>query len=47
MFCLFNVTSDLSLLALLASGVAPAREAEKAGGMTEVPKEWRFSASVC
>jgi len=25
-------------LSLLASGVTPAREAEKAGGMTEVPQ---------
>jgi hypothetical protein len=33
--CLPNVPDDLSLL---ASGVTPAREAEKAGGMTEVPK---------
>jgi hypothetical protein len=31
----------------LASGVAPAREAGSAGGMTEVPKEWRFAASAC
>jgi len=30
-----NVPDDLSLL---ASGMAPAREAEKAGGMTEVPQ---------
>ena len=30
-----NVPDDLSLL---ASGMTPAREAESAGGMTEVPK---------
>jgi len=30
-----NVPDDLSLL---ASGMAPAREAEKAGAMTEVPQ---------
>jgi len=35
MYFLPNVPDHLSLL---ASGMAPAREAEKAGGMTEVPK---------
>jgi len=32
-----NVPSDLSLLAF---GIPPAREAESAGSMTEVPKGW-------
>ncbi|MCZ2344336.1 MAG: hypothetical protein LC104_21460 [Bacteroidales bacterium] len=32
-----NVPDDQSLL---ASGVLPAREAESAGSMTEVPKAW-------
>jgi len=35
LFLLPIVPDDLSLL---ASGMAPAREAEKAGGMTEVPQ---------
>lgn len=30
----------------LASGVAPAREADKAGGMTEVPKAWWLGRSA-
>jgi hypothetical protein len=31
----------------LASGVLPAREAESAGSMTEVPKGRGFAPSVC
>ena len=30
----------------LASGMAPAREAEKAGGMTEVPQAWELGPSA-
>ena len=43
-FCSANVPDDLSLL---ASGVTPAREAESAGGMTEVPKGQGLAPSVC
>jgi len=38
-----NVPDDLSLL---ASGVTPAREAGKAGGMTEVPQAWELGPSA-
>jgi len=36
-YSLANVRDDRSPLAF---GVAPAREAETAGGMTKVPKAW-------
>lgn len=39
-----NVPDEVSLL---ASGVAPAREAEKAGGMTEVPQAQGLAPSAC
>jgi hypothetical protein len=36
-----NVPGQVSPLAF---GMAPAREAEKAGGMTKVPKAWGFGS---
>jgi len=46
-FCFYyyaNVPSDLSLL---ASGMAPAREAESAGAMPEVPKGQGLGRLAC
>jgi len=41
--CLPNVPGQVSPLAF---GMAPAREAEKAGGMTKVPKAWGLAEPV-
>jgi hypothetical protein len=43
-YVLANVPDEESLL---ASGMAPAREAESAGGMAEVPQGRGFPPSVC
>ena len=41
LICLANVHGQVSPLAF---GMTPAREAERAGGMTKVPKAWGLAA---